>query len=462
MRARTQRPVWVEFASDGGALVGVLDAPGTEFARAVDGSVVAYQVIGDGAVDVLVTRGSNFPVDMMWEEPRVVRFLDRMSSFARHMWFDPRGTGASDRIRHEDSRLNECVVDDMVAVLDAVGCERVALVGLGIPLGLLFAATYPDRTAALVLADSTARIRRADDYPEGAPDATVRDYQDEVRTTPFLVRERLAPSLVQDAEFRCWYERAQRLTCPPGERMWRLLGALETDLREVLGLVRVPTLIISHLDRGPAAQSRYLADHIQGAKAVEVPGADVMPFAPDSVALLDAVEEFLTGRLPQVQLDRVLATVLFTDIVNSTGQAASMGDRRWRELLASHDSLVRREVERFRGRAVKSTGDGFLATFDGPARAIHCACAIRDDVHRIGLEIRAGLHCGEIELHDEDVAGISVHIGERVASLAGPNQVLVSRTVVDLLAGSDIAFWDYGDHELKGVPGAWRVFEVRD
>jgi class 3 adenylate cyclase len=378
------------------------------------------------------------------------------------MWFDPRGTGASDRLRHEDSRLNESIVDDMVAVLDAVGCERVALVGLGPPLGSLFAATYPDRTAALVLADSTARIRRADDYPEGAPDTQVEQYQDELRTAQILTGERLAPSLVHDAEFRRWFERAQRLTCPPGERMWRLLGAWETDLREVLGTVRVPTLIITHQDRGPAAQSRYLADHIQGAKAVEVPGADSMLFAPDSVALLDKVEEFLTGRLPQVQLDRVLATVLFTDIVNSTGHAASMGDRRWRELLASHDSLVRRQVERFRGKAVKSTGDGFLATFDGPARAIHCACAIRDDVHRIGLEIRAGLHCGEIELHHDDVAGISVHIGERVASLAGPSQVLVSRTVVDLLAGSDISFWDHGDHELKGVPGTWRVFEVRD
>ena len=460
MRAQTWRPGLGGVASYGGALVGVVDAATTEFARAVDGGVVAYQVIGGGAVDVLVTRGSNFPVDMMGYEPRVVRFLDRMSSFARHVWFDPRGTGASDRIRHEDSRLNESVVDDMVAVLDAVGCERVALFGLGVPLGLLFAATYPDRTAALVLADSTARIRRADDYPEGAPDTQVERYQDEVRAAQNLTMKRLAPSLVHDAEFRRWYERAERLTCPPGERMWRLLGALETDLREVLGMVRVPTLIISHLGRGPAAQSRYLADHVEGAKAVEVTGADSMPFASDSIALLDMVEEFLTGRLPPVQHDRVLATVLFTDIVNSTGQAASLGDRRWRELLASHDSLVRGEVARFRGRAVKSTGDGFLATFDGPARAIHCACAIRDDVHRIGLEIRAGLHCGEIELRDDDVAGIAVHIGQRVASLAGPSQVLVSRTVVDLLAGSDIAFRDYGDHELKGVPGAWRVFEV--
>jgi class 3 adenylate cyclase len=440
----------------------VVDAPATEYARAVDGGFIAYQVIGDGAVDILVTKGSNFPVDMMWYEPRIVRFLDRMSSFARHMWFDPRGTGASDRIRHEDSRLNESVVDDMVAVLDAVGCERVALVGLGIPLGLLFAATYPDRTAALVLADSTARIRRADDYPEGAPDTRVNQYLHEARTGQWMNMDRLAPSLVHDAEFRRWYERAERLTCPPGERIWRLSGALETDLREVLGLVRVPTLTISHLDRGPAAQSRYLGEHIEGAKAVEVPGADSLPFAPDSVALLDAVEEFLTGKLPQVQLDRVLATVLFTDIVNSTGQAANMGDRRWREVLASHYNLIRREVERFRGRAVKSTGDGFLATFDGPARAIHCASAIRDGVRQLGLEIRAGLHCGEIELCDDDVAGISVHIGQRVASLAGPNQVLVSRTVVDLLAGSEIAFRDYGDHELKGVPGTWRVFEVRD
>jgi len=238
-------------------------------------------------------------------------------------------------------------------------------------------------------------------------------------------------------------------------------GTFDTDVRQALPTIRAPALIINHVDRRAAAQSRYIADHLEHAKTLEVAGTDYAPYASDSVELLDSVEEFLTGRLPQVSADSFLATVLFTDIVNSTGLAASLGDRRWRELLDQHDVVVRGEVERFRGRWVKSTGDGVLATFDGPARAIRCACAVRDGVKPLGVEIRAGLHCGEIERQGDDVAGIAVHIGQRVASLARSNQVLVSRTVVDLLAGSEIAFDDQGDHELKGVPGTWRVFEVR-
>ena len=439
--------------------MGVRDAPITEYARAVDGSQIAYQVVGDGAVDILVNRATYFPVDMMWEPPRVARFLDRLSSFARHIWFDPRGTGASDRIPHEEGRLLETVVDDMVAVLDAVGCDRAALLGLGVPIPLLFAATHPDRTAALVLADCAARMRRSDDYPEGLPDEFVDRYMN-AAAERLPATDILAPSLVNDVEFCRWLERAFRLTCPPSERMWRLRGTFDVDLRQVLSAIRVPSLIINHTDRRPMSGTRYVFDHIDGAKTVEVPGADYMPFAPDSVALLDAVEEFLTGRLPQVPFDRVLATVLFTDIVNSTGLAASLGDRRWRALLDDHDALVRREIERFRGTWIKSTGDGALATFDGPARAIRCACAIRDGVQPLGLEIRAGLHCGEIELHGGDVAGIAVHIGQRVALLAASNQVLASRTVVDLLTGSEVDFTDLGEHQLKGVPGTWRVFEA--
>ena len=313
----------------GGALVGVRDAPITEYARAVDGSQIAYQVVGDGAVDILVNRATYFPVDMMWETPRVARFLDRLSSFARHIWFDPRGTGASDRIPHEEGRLLETVVDDMVAVLDAAGCDRAAVLGLGVPIPLLFVATHPDRTAALVLADCAARMRRSDDYPEGLADEFVDRYMN-AASERLPATDILAPSLVNDVEFCRWLERAFRLTCPPGERMWRLRGTFDVDLRQVLSAIRVPSLIINHTDRRPMSGTRYLVDHIDGAKTVEVPGADYMPFAADSVALLDAVEEFLTGRLPQVPFDRVLATVLFTDIVNSTGLAASLGDRRWR------------------------------------------------------------------------------------------------------------------------------------
>ncbi len=433
----------------------------TEYARAVDGGQIAYQVVGDGPVEMLISRATYFPVDMMWESPRLVRFLERLSLFARHLWFDPRGTGSSDRVDHEDGRLLETVVDDMVSVLDAVGWDRAVLLGLAVPIPLLFAATHPDRTTALVLADSTARVRESDDHPDGLADDEVDRYFDDTSasTGETVPLERLAPSLVTDAQFSGWFERAFRLTCPPAEREWRMRGSFDTDLRQTLGAIRVPTLIINHVDRRQATGTRYLGDHIDGAKAIEVPGADYMPLAPDSVALLDAVEEFLTGRLPEVSFDRALATVLFTDIVNSTGLAATLGDLQWRELLDRHDSVVRGQVDRFRGRWIKSTGDGVLATFDGPARAIRCACAIRDAVKRLGLEIRSGLHCGEIELHHDDIAGITVHIGQRVASLAASNQVLVSRTVVDLLAGSDITFVQ-GDHELKGVPGTWRVYEV--
>jgi class 3 adenylate cyclase len=431
------------------------------YAPVEGGGRIAYQVVGDGPLDVVVIRPAFFPIDMMWDEPRVVRFADRLSSFCRHVWFDARGTGSSDWISHTDGRFIESHVDDMVAVLDALGWERVAIIALGTPAGALFAATHPDRATALVMLDAPARFRRSDDYPIGWPDTEIDRRIAAVRDGgPVASVEVIAPSLSDDAEFRSWYERASRLHSPPAVRAWSAKTALNIDLREVLGAVRVPTLVITHRDRMMAPLSRYVADHIAGATSVEVPGGDVLPFAADSVEVLDRVEEFLTGRLPEVQHDRVLATVLFTDIVDSTGHAATLGNRTWRELLTRHDALVDREVARFRGRVVHTTGDGVLATFDGPARAIRCACAIRDQVHPLGLEIRAGLHCGEIELQDHDVAGIAVHIGQRVCAHAGANQVLVSRTVADLLAGSDLVFRDQGEHELKGVPGPWRLFEV--
>jgi class 3 adenylate cyclase len=441
--------------------VGVRDLVETRYATVDGGGQVAYQAIGDGPIDVLVNRPPIFPVDMMWEEPRVVRFLDRLSSFCRHVWFDPRGTGASDSIAHEEGRLAESFVDDMVAVVDHLGCDRVALLGLGGSLGVLFAATHPGRTRALVLADSSVRYRCADGYPAGWSDREIDERIEGVRKGGLIGSPQvMAPSLSEDVAFQSWFNRAGRLSCSPGDRVWRAESVLNVDVRAALGAVRVPTLVITHRDRPVARQSHYIAAQIDGAKRLDLPGADSMPFAADSVASLDTVEEFLTGRLPPVQLDRVLATVLFTDIVNSTGQAASLGDRRWRELLDRHDAVIERELERFRGRRVKSTGDGVLATFDGPGRAIRCAGAIRDGIHTLGLEIRAGLHSGEIELHEDDVSGIAVHIGQRVASQARPSELLVSRTVADLLAGSDFVFRDQGEHELKGVPGTWRLFQV--
>jgi class 3 adenylate cyclase len=431
------------------------------YAPVAGGGRVAYQVVGDGPLDVLVLRPLTFSIDMMWDQPRVVRFLDRLSSFCRHVWFDPRGTGSSGSISRAEGQFVESLVDDVVAVVDAVGCEHVAIIGFGVPVGVVFAATYPGRTSALVLADASVRYRWSADYPAGWPDTEVHRRIAAERSGALVGSlEVLAPSLSDDAAFRWWFERAARLNSTPEDRGWRTEHALNADLRDVLGAVRVPTLVITHTDRTSAAQSRYLADHIDGATSLEVPGGDHLPFSADSVEVLDRVEEFLTGRLPDVQHDRVLATVLFTDIVDSTSHAATLGNRGWRELLGRHDALVDREVARCRGRVVKSTGDGVLATFDGPARAIRCACAIRDQVRPLGLAIRAGLHCGEIELQDHDVAGIAVHIGQRVCAHAHANQVLVSRTVADLLAGSDLVFRDQGEHELKGVPGPWHLFEV--
>jgi pimeloyl-ACP methyl ester carboxylesterase len=377
----------------------VADVPETRYAKAAAGGHVAHQVVGSGAIDVLVVDPM-FPVDFIWDEPRFVYFLNRLSSFCRHIWFDQRGTGASDGITHADARLAESFVDDMVAVLDAVDVERVAVLDLaGLSVGLLFAATHPDRTTALVVFNGFARWRRAEDYLEGVADGEFDAQIRRARQPGATPVEIVAPSLADDARFRRWAERAWRLSTPPEERLWRVRNLFDGDLRDVLGSIRVPTLVINRRDRPTtAALTRFVADHIEGARYVELPGSDALPFVGDADAVLDAIEEFLTGHLAPPPVDRVLATILFTDLVNSTPKAAELGDRRWREVIATHDALVSEEVDRFRGRLVRFTGDGVLATFDGPARAIRCACAIRDSLQALGLEVRAGLHTGEIEL----------------------------------------------------------------
>jgi class 3 adenylate cyclase len=441
----------------------VVDVPETRYAKTAAGGYVAYQVIGNGPIDVLVTHVTAFPIDLMWDEPRLAYFLNRLSSFSRHIWFDPRGTGASDGIPHEEGRLTESVLDDILAVLDEIGCDRVALLCLGVPTGLLFAATHPERTTAVALVNATARLRRADDYPQGMPNELIDQYlasDDDPFSGPEAAL--FAPSLVDDLRFQRWLARGMRLTCPPEDRAWRLRNIYDIDLRDALPAVRAPTLVVSRRDRRIAAQTRFIADQIAGAKYVEFAGADVLPFAGNADEVLDAIEEFLTGQLAPTRSDRSLATVLFTDLVDSTPRVARMGDRRWRELIVTHDTLVEEEVDRYRGRAVKFTGDGVLATFDGPARAIRCAFAIRDALQALGLDVRAGLHTGEIELTGNDVAGIAVHTAQRVASLASAGEVLISRTVADLLAGSDFKFDDKGEHSLKGVPGTWRLFSVPD
>jgi class 3 adenylate cyclase len=442
----------------------LVSAPETVYAK-TSGGWVGYQVVGGGSTDVLAVKGPVVAVDLMWEEPRLVRFLNGLSSFSRHIWFDPRGAGSSDPIAPVEGRLLESVVDDMIAVLDELGCERVVVLAASNgPPALQFAATHPERTSALVLINPTARFRRADDYPEGLAD-------DDVEAALAAVRDRwgtgaglnrVAPSMVGDARFAGWYARCERLSMAPQNAYWRVRASYEVDVRDLLGAIRVPTLVVGNAGWRGFEHARYVAEHINGARYVELAGGDFLFYLGDTAPLLDAVEEFVTGRLPRHEVDRVLATVLFTDVAGSTDQVAGMGDRRWSELLATHDGLTRAELERFHGREITTTGDGFLATFDGPGRAVRCACAICDAVWGIGISVRCGLHTGEIELRGDDIGGIAVHIAQRVQALAQPGEVLVSRTVADLVGGSGMRFADRGTHALRGVPDPWQLFAVED
>jgi len=435
----------------------------TRYARSGEAHI-AYQTVGSGPVDLILLPGAFSHVEHQWEEPSFARFLRRLASFSRLIVFDVRGTGLSDRAA-ELPTLEE-QIDDVLAVLDAVDSERAALFGLsqGGGLAALFAAAHPDRTSALVLFGAYARSTWADDYPWGR---TPENYETLMRTADegwgsgaFLPL--VAPTMADDASFKLWWARLERLSGSPGAILAFLRAQREADVRHVLPAIRVPTLILQRNDdayRNPGS-GRYLAETIPGAKYVELSGRDNLPYVGDQDAVLDEVEEFLTGARHAAEPDRVLATVLFTDIVGSTQRAAELGDRGWRDLLERHDALVRRELDRGRGREVETAGDGFLATFDGPARAIRCAHAIAERVRDLGLEVRSGLHTGEIELAGDHVRGIAVHIGARAAALAGPGEVLVTSTVKNLVAGSGIEFEDRGEHALKGVPGAWRMFLV--
>jgi class 3 adenylate cyclase len=440
----------------------VTEVPETRLADTRVGRI-AYQVVGDGPIDVLVYHAATFPIDLMWDEPTLVQFLDQLSTFSRQIWFDPRGRGASDPLPHDEDRFAESGADDMLALIDHLGCEQVAVLGLTAGPPILFAATHPERTKALILFNASARIRPADDYPEGSPVDGLERWLSALRRnwgTGAMLLDVQAPSVAGNARLRRWLARCERLMCTADEMFWRSRASLEVDLRAVLSSIQVPTLVLYRQGNPAARQARYVAEHISGAKWVKLPGEDYLFFVGDTAPMLDAMEEFLTGSLTARYSERVLATVLFTDVVGSTEQAARLGDRRWRELLATHDTLVRSELARFRGRAVKSTGDGVLATFDGPGRAIRCACAIRDSVGSLDVDVRAGLHTGEIEIMGEDVAGLAVHIAARVAGKASTGEVFVSSTVRDLVAGSDIEFADRGDHELKGVPMAWKLYAV--
>jgi class 3 adenylate cyclase len=428
---------------------------------------IAYQVVGDGPIDLVLISEWHLPLDARWEEPMLARPMSRLAGFSRLISFDKRGIGCSDPVPLQAASAIEDWMDDLSLVLDALGSSRAALFAVNEsgPVGMLFAATYPERTAALILANTIPRWLRADDYAWGIPadahDRLVASVAEHWSTGADV--EKMSPMLAGDRRVKTWWLAGRRLQASPAtaQAIYQALGA--TDVRHVLPAIQVPTLILQHSASYAVRveHGRYMAKTIPRAKYVELPGRDLFWWASEADAVVDEVEEFLTGVRPAPEPDRVLATVLFTDIVGSTERASELGDHRWRALLDEHDSLVRRELERYRGREVKVVGDAFLATFDGPARAIHCACAISGAVHGLGLEVRAGLHTGEIELRGDDIAGVAVHIGARVAALAGPGEVFVSGAVPPLVAGSGLKFTDQGPQELKGVPGVWTVFAVQ-
>jgi class 3 adenylate cyclase len=436
--------------------------PVTRYAKSGDVHI-AYQVTGEGPLDLVWVPGFVSHLEHHWEEPAMARFTERLASFSRLIRFDKRGTGLSDRVAIPTLEQR---MDDVRLVMDAVGSERAALFGIseGGPMSLLFAATYPDRTVALVIYGSYAKRSWSPDHPYG-----LRDSQWDVL---FDTMERewggpmgldiWAPSAAKDERLKQWWATYLRLAASPGAAIQVMRMNREIDVRHVLSAIRVPTLILHRTgDRlTSVAQARVMAEHIAGARFVELPGDDHLFTVGDTDVILDEIEEFLTGVRHGPEPDRVLATVLFTDIVGSTERAASLGDRRWRELLESHHGLVRRELGRFRGREIDTAGDGFLATFDGPARAVRCARAVGDSVRTLGLEVRAGLHTGEVEVVGDKVSGLAVHIGARVAAAAGPGEVLVSSTVKDLVAGSGLRFQDRRLRPLKGVPGEWHIFAL--
>lgn len=440
--------------------------PEIRYARGEEG-YVAYAVHGHGPRDILFIPNWATNLEVMWEEPSVVRYFDRLARFARVLIFDKRGSGLSDPVPLASLPTLEAWMDDARLAMDAAGIERAALMGdtEGGPMAMLFAATFPERTSALVLINTFARWRRADDYPAGMPDAAletlIQAYPAGYGNGGFL--DRTAPSMAADVRFRRWQGHLERLAMPPGAFATMYRWILEADVRSVLPSIGVPTLIVHRTDNlhHRVGHGRYLAGAIGGAKYVELPGADSYPFyAGDTAHVLDQVESFLTGRREVAAHDRVLATVMFTDIVGSTELAAKLGDQGWLDLRNAHDAVVRQSIERFRGHEIQTTGDGFLATFDGPARAVRCAVEIAAAVRSLGLEVRVGLHTGEVAMEDDALAGIAIHIAQRVMSNGPPGRVMVSSTVKQLVIGSGIEFVDRGARALKGVPGEWQLFEV--
>ena len=439
--------------------------PETRYANA-DGVNVAYQIVGDGPTDLVYVPGWVSNIEVMWEDPGLARFLRRLASFSRLIIFDKRGTGLSDPVPLDRLPDLEARMDDLRAVMDDAGSERATLFGHseGGSLCILFAATHPERTNHLIMTGSFAKRIRSDDYPwaSTAEDrsefiaATERDWgrRDDA--------EHVTPSRVDDAAFRSWWLRYQRLSASPRAAAALLRMNSEIDVRPLLDSISVPTLLLYRKDDRDVLveEGRYIADRITGAKFVELDGGDHLFWAGDYEAMLDEIEEFVTGHRGGADSERRLATVLFTDIVGSTQTATALGDRTWRDVLERHHRLVRDQIATWRGREVNTTGDGFLATFDGPARAIRCGLGITEAVKELGIEVRCGVHTGEIEVVDDDVAGLAVHIGARISAMAGAGEMVVSRTVKDLVVGAGFEFDDRGTHTLKGVPDEWQVYRI--
>lgn len=450
-----------------GRLVGVLTPPQTSYARTRDNVHVAFEVVGDGPFDLVWANSWLSHIEFSWDNPTIARFYEHLASFCRLVLFDKRGTGLSDPVTGIPTIEDR--MEDIRAVMDAVGCERAALFGSseGAATCSVFAATYPERTSALVLF-SPFIVGTADDECPWAWSPEVWEFlrltMEETWGTPEGSGvELVTPSLSGNASAAAWYGRYLRAAASPSVAVALLNVNTQIDIRPVLPTIRVPTLVLHRTDEVwvNVDYGRYAAAHIPGATLVELSGTDHYPWEQDADEVLGEIEEFLTGDRSEPEHDRVLATVLFTDIVDSTGRASALGDAAWRDVLDAHDDMVRRQLDRFGGQEVKTTGDGVLATFDGPARAIRCAQAVREGATRLGLDIRAGLHTGEIERRGSDVGGIAVHIGQRISALAASGEVLVSSTVKDLVAGSRIEFEDRGENNLRGVPDPWRLFSVR-
>jgi class 3 adenylate cyclase/pimeloyl-ACP methyl ester carboxylesterase len=440
--------------------------PQTRYARSGDASI-AYQVCGEGGLDLLFLTGWITQIEHLWDAPANRRFLERLTAFGRLILFDSRGTGLSERVL--ESYTVEQEVEDALAVLDAAGSERAAVLtyAQGGLVGAQLAADHPERTGALIMYASIARTSWAPDY-DWAMTAEERTELSErnIATWGEVNAEAMAawaPTLAQDPSLVSWFARMQRLAASPSEARVIAQAMIDLDVREALPRIQVPTLVMHR----PAERvwdvrhSRYLAENIAGSRYVELDGIDSFPFVGDSDAIVEEIEEFLTGGRSGGELARALLTVMFTDIVDATARAGKLGDVRWRDLLAHHDADVRKELARYEGREVKTIGDGFLATFDGPpSRALRCALAITDAARALGIEVRVGIHTGECELIGDDVGGMAVHIASRVAGLAGPDEVLVSGTVFGTVVGGPFEFADRGFHELKGVPGRWPLFSL--